>query len=368
MLKLALVFGTRPEEIKLAPLVKQSAKMDQWETKVIVTGQHREMLDQVLQIFEIEPDYDLEIMSHGQSLSEVTQRVLQGMDEIFENWKPDLVLVHGDTSTAFAAALAAFYRRIPVGHVEAGLRTRDVFNPFPEEANRRLVDAITTWYFAPTKEAKNNLLSEDVDESKIFVTGNTVIDALLEVVEEQYTFTTPELEALDFEKPIIVVTAHRRENWGEPLEGICEALLEISGMLSCKIVVAMHRNPSIQNVMKEFLSKDKQIVLIDAPNYKEFANLLARSTILLTDSGGLQEEAPALNKPVLVMRTVTERPEAVQAGTVKLIGSSKDQIVQNVSALLTDQSLYEKMSASINPYGDGTAAQQICDILNKIYK
>lgn len=368
MFKLALVFGTRPEAIKMAPLVKQCAKIEEWETKVIVTGQHREMLDQVLEIFEIETDYDLEVMSHGQTLNSLTQKILVGMEKVFEDWKPNLVLVHGDTSTAFAAALASFYHKIPVGHVEAGLRTNDLLNPFPEEANRRLIDTITTWYFAPTNVAAENLLREGVDESKIFVTGNTVIDALLSVVDKKYEFVSPELKTLDYQKPIIVVTAHRRENWGKPLEGICRAILEISSMFTCQIVVAMHRNPSIQQTMKEYLWDDEQVILIDALNYKEFANLLDRATLLLTDSGGLQEEAPALNKPVLVMRTITERPEAVQAGTVQLVGSEKNQIVRNVHALLEDPVLYKQMSNSINPYGDGTAAQQICSILVDKYK
>ncbi|HPT83507.1 MAG TPA: UDP-N-acetylglucosamine 2-epimerase (non-hydrolyzing) [Limnochordia bacterium] len=368
MLKLAIVFGTRPEAIKMAPLVKACQGVAQWETRVIITGQHREMVDQVLEIFSLKADYDLNIMSHGQTLNDIARRTLGGMAGIFREWRPDLVLVHGDTSTAFAAALASFHERIPVGHVEAGLRTPSVQNPFPEEANRRLIDVLATWYFAPTERAAQNLLREGVDPERIFVTGNTVIDAVLSVVEEGYQFTTPELQRLDFSRPTIVVTAHRRENWGEPLVGICQALLEISARSSAQILVAMHKNPDIQAVMKGLLGSDPKITLVDAPGYKEFANLLARCTLLLTDSGGLQEEAPALHKPVLVMREVTERPEALEAGTVRLVGSRPESIVQAVLELLSDGELYERMSSAPNPYGDGTAAQRICAILQEKYK
>ncbi len=368
MFKLALVFGTRPEAIKMAPLVKACRGVGHWDTRVIITGQHREMVDQVLELFGIEPDYDLDIMSHGQTLTDISQRTLRGMAGILREWRPDLVLVHGDTNTAFAAALAAFYERIPVGHVEAGLRTPSVHSPFPEEANRRLIDVLATWYFAPTERAAENLRREGVDPQRIFVTGNTVIDALLAVVEEDYQFKTPELRGLDFSRPILVVTAHRRENWGEPLVGICQALLAISAASDLQIVVAMHKNPDIQAVMEELLGADEQIILVDAPGYQEFANLLARCTLLLTDSGGLQEEAPALHKPVLVMREVTERPEALEAGTVRLVGSAKDSIVQGVLELLSDSELYARMSSAPNPYGDGRAALRICGILQEKYK
>lgn len=368
MLKLALVFGTRPEAIKMAPLVKVCREVTHWDTRVIVTGQHREMVDQVLEIFELTADYDLNIMSHGQTLTEISERTLRGMAGIFKDWRPDLVLVHGDTNTAFAAALAAFYERIPVGHVEAGLRTGSVHTPFPEEANRRLIDVLASWYFAPTDQAAQNLLKEGADPERVFVTGNTVIDALLSVVEEGYRFSTPELDELDFSRPTIVVTAHRRENWGEPLVGICQALLEISAQSGAQIVVAMHKNPAIQKTMKDLLGFDENIILVDAPGYKEFANLLAKCTLLLTDSGGLQEEAPALHKPVLVMRDVTERSEALEAGTVKLVGSDKGRIVEAALRLLEDPELYERMSTAPNPYGDGTAAKRICAILQEKYK
>lgn len=368
MLKLALVFGTRPEAIKMAPLVKACQGVAAWEAKVVITGQHREMVDQVLDTFNLKADYDLNIMSHGQTLNEITQRTLEGMGRVFQEWRPDLVLVHGDTSTAFASALASFHEGIPVGHVEAGLRTPSVLNPFPEEANRRLIDVLATWYFAPTRQAAENLLLEGVDPNRIFVTGNTVIDALLSVVDPGYQFTLAELQQLDFTKPILVVTAHRRENWGQPLVDICQALLEISSKTDVQIVVAMHKNPAIQRVMRDALGGEPRITLVDAPGYQEFANLLARSTLLLTDSGGLQEEAPALHKPVLVMREVTERPEALEAGTVRLVGSTKDSIVESVLEVLTDREVYNRMSSAPNPYGDGKAALRICAILQEKYK
>ena len=372
MFKLALVFGTRPEAIKMAPLVQACQMVEAWETKVIITGQHREMVDQVLELFALEADYDLDIMSHGQTLSEISQRTLKGMSEVFQLWRPDLVLVHGDTSTAFAAALASFYEKIPVGHVEAGLRTESVENPFPEEANRRLVDVLASWYFAPTAQSAANLRKEGVDPSRIFVTGNTVIDALLSVVDPSYEFRTPALQGLNFDQPMLVVTAHRRENWGEPLREICHALAELSAEGAAygdlRIVVAMHKNPTIQNVMREILGDYTNILLLDAPDYQEFANLLARCTLLLTDSGGLQEEAPALHKPVLVMREVTERPEALEAGTVRLVGSKRENIVDAVHELLTDSALYKSMASAANPYGDGQAALRICRILQEKYR
>jgi UDP-N-acetylglucosamine 2-epimerase (non-hydrolysing) len=374
MFKLALVFGTRPEAIKMAPLVKACQSVESWDAKVIITGQHREMVDQVLDLFELKADYDLNIMSHGQTLNDISRRTLKGIGEIFQNWRPDLVLVHGDTSTAFAAALASFYERIPVGHVEAGLRTQSVHNPFPEEANRRLIDALATWHFAPTEQSALNLRREGVGPDRIFVTGNTVIDALLSVVDSDYVFENPALQSLNFAMPLLVVTAHRRENWGEPLKDICQALLELSsfkgpgGEMDLQIVVAMHRNPAIQRVMRELLGDSPNILLLDAPDYLEFANLLARCTLLLTDSGGLQEEAPALHKPVLVMREVTERPEALQAGTVKLVGSGKQDIVDAVRRLLTDPELYRQMSSAPNPYGDGQAAERICKVLQEKYE
>ena len=367
MFRLALVFGTRPEAIKMAPLVRECQAVDGWDTRVIITGQHREMVDQVLELFELKADYDLNIMSHGQTLSEIAERTLKGIGSIFSTWRPDLVLVHGDTSTAFAAAMASFYEKIPVGHVEAGLRTESVQNPFPEEANRRLIDVLATWYFAPTEQAAANLRREGTEHDRIFVTGNTVIDALLSVVDKDYVFRNPVLQSLDLERPCLVVTAHRRENWGEPLQDICHALLDLDD-LDLQIVVAMHRNPAIQKVMQDILGQSPKIRLLDAPDYREFANLLDRCTLLLTDSGGLQEEAPALHKPVLVMREVTERPEALAAGTVRLVGSGRQDIAGAVRQLLTDSLLYEGMSNAPNPYGDGQAAKRICKILQEKYE
>ncbi len=367
MLKLALVFGTRPEAIKMAPLVRECQRVDGWDTKVIITGQHREMVDQVLELFDLRADYDLDIMSHGQTLSDIAERTLDGMRKVFSSWRPDLVLVHGDTGTAFAATLASFYEKIPVGHVEAGLRTESIHNPFPEEANRRLIDVLATWYFAPTEQAADNLRREGIENERIFVTGNTVIDALLSVVDDEYIFQHPTLRELDPDRPCLVVTAHRRENWGEPLQDICRALLDLDD-LDLQIVVAMHRNPAIQQVMRGILGNSPNVHLLDAPDYREFANLLARCTLLLTDSGGLQEEAPALHKPVLVMREVTERPEALEAGTVRLVGSGRQDIVDAVRELLTDSALYERMSSAPNPYGDGQAARRICRILQEKYE
>ena len=371
MFKLALVFGTRPEAIKMAPLVQACQMVEAWETKVIITGQHREMVDQVLELFALEADYDLDIMSHGQTLSEISQRTLKGMSEVFQLWRPDLVLVHGDTSTAFAAALASFYEKIPVGHVEAGLRTESVENPFPEEANRRLVDVLASWYFAPTAQSAANLRKEGVDPSRIFVTGNTVIDALLSVVDPSYEFRTPALQGLNFDQPMLVVTAHRRENWGEPLRRFVtpwpSLVRKVLPMVTCGLwwpcTKSIHSNCDAGD-----FGDYTNILLLDAPDYQEFANLLARCTLLLTDSGGLQEEAPALHKPVLVMREVTERPEALEAGTVRLVGSKRENIVDAVHELLTDSALYKSMASAANPYGDGQAALRICRILQEKYR
>lgn len=367
MAKFAVVFGTRPEAIKMAPVVQAMRENPQWELRVICTGQHREMLDQVLEVFQIRPDYDLSIMKHGQTLEDITVRVLQGAGAIFRDWRPDLVLVHGDTTTAFAAALAAFYERIPIAHVEAGLRTDDLSNPFPEEANRRLTDALATIHFAPTEQAADNVRREVRGSRDIYVTGNTVIDALLAVVRDEYQFRTPALADLDFSCPVLVVTVHRRENWGAPLVGICESLRRIVAEHHCQIVVAMHSNPRLQAVFRERLSGVEHIHLIPAPDYKEFANLMKRSKLLLTDSGGLQEEAPALGVPVLVLREHTERPEGVAAGTCRVVGTDPERIVAHVGELLTKKEAYEAMARAVNPYGDGRAAQRICRILAQKY-
>lgn len=367
MAKFAVVFGTRPEAIKMAPVVLAMRENPKWDVRVICTGQHREMLDQVLAVFQIKPDYDLNIMTHGQTLEEITTRVLQGVGKILHAWRPDLVLVHGDTTTAFAAALAAFYARIPIAHVEAGLRTSDLSSPFPEEANRRLTDVLASIHFAPTEEAAENIRREVRGSKDIYITGNTVIDALLQVVEDDYEFRTPALAALDFSRPVIVVTVHRRENWGAPLVGICQALRQIVREQCCQIVVAMHRNPKLQAVFREQLRGEELIHLIEAPDYREFANLMRRSTLLLTDSGGLQEEAPALNVPVLVLRDQTERPEGVRAGTCRVVGTDPGKIIASVTELLTNAEVYNAMAHAPNPYGDGRAAHRICRILEQKY-
>ncbi|NLM39549.1 MAG: UDP-N-acetylglucosamine 2-epimerase (non-hydrolyzing) [Firmicutes bacterium] len=367
MPKFAVVFGTRPEAIKMAPVIRAMQDKAGWDVRVISTGQHREMLDQVLDVFKIKADYDLNIMSHGQTLTDITTKVLHGMSSIFAEWRPDLVLVHGDTTTAFAAALAAFYERIPVAHVEAGLRTSDLYNPYPEEANRRLTDVLAELHFAPTEQAAANLRREVRGAAEIYITGNTVIDALLSVVEEGYQFTTPTLSQLDFSRPVIVTTVHRRENWGQPLVGICGALKKVVGEHDCQIVVAMHRNPALQKVFYEHLQNYEDIYLIDAPDYREFANLMQKAKLLLTDSGGLQEEAPALNVPVLVLREQTERPEGVAAGTCRVVGTSPTKIYESVSELLTNAQLYNRMAQAPNPYGDGRAAHRICSVLEQKY-
>lgn len=365
MPKVCVVFGTRPDAIKMAPVVKQLQGSDRWETQIIVTGQHREMLDEILELFAIKPDADLAVMRQGQKLDELTTRIMGAIGPLFDAAPPDLVLVHGDTTTALATALAAFYRRIKIGHVEAGLRSGTYDNPFPEEANRRLTGMMTLFHFAPTEVSRDNLIREGVAQERVFVTGNTVIDALVSVVEPGYEFQTKALRAVPFTRPVIVVTAHRRENWGAPLDRICTGLAQVSQTLDVEIIFAMHRNPRIQHVVKEKLGKLPRVHLIEAPAYKEFANLLQRCTLLVTDSGGLQEEAPALGKPVLVLRETTERPEGISAGTVKLIGTQIESIVGEITTLVSDQAQYQKMAKAINPYGDGRAAIRIHRVLEE---
>jgi len=368
LVKIGVVFGTRPEAIKMAPVVQKLKESQIWETKIIVTGQHREMLDQVLRIFQIVPDYDLNIMAAGQSLTDITVAILSGLSNIFQGWLPDYLFVHGDTTTTFAATLAGFYHKIPVAHVEAGLRTNSLTNPYPEEANRRLTDLLAELYFAPTEQAAANLRKEGIEENRIFVTGNTVIDALFSVVKADYQFKLPELRQLSFSKPIILATAHRRENWGKPLEEICQGLQKIAETYPVEIVFAMHKNPLVQQVVRKYLQNIDNVHLIDAPDYVEFANLLSRCHFLVTDSGGLQEEAAALGKPVLVLRETTERPEGIEAGIIKLIGTRKERIVKEISNLLIDQQLYDKMASAKNPFGDGTAALKIKQILEEYIK
>ncbi len=375
MRKVLLVFGTRPEAIKMAPLVKALQVDDSFEVRVCVTGQHRQMLDQVLELFEIVPDFDLQLMKPGQDLTDITIGVLAGLRTVLEAWTPDVVLVHGDTSTTFAAALAAFYKKIPVAHVEAGLRTGDIQSPWPEEANRQLASILTQWHFAPTTTARDNLLREGVDPEHIYVTGNTVIDALLHVrgkVETdqalQHQFAQ-QFGFLDVQRPLILVTGHRRENFGAGFERICQALARIAREHpQVQILYPVHLNPHVQEPVNRLLSNIDNIYLIEPQDYLPFVYLMNRSTLILTDSGGMQEEAPSLGKPVLLMRDSTERPEAVAAGTVRLTGTNVEEIVHQVTRLLNNQAAYDAMAFSHNPYGDGTSSAQIVEILKKCAK
>lgn len=361
MIKVMTVFGTRPEAIKMAPVVLELQKhADQIQTIVAVTAQHRQMLDQVLDLFQITPDYDLDIMSQGQTLYDITTKSLMGLKDVLAKEKPDLVLVHGDTTTTFAGALASYYQQVPVGHVEAGLRTGDIYSPFPEEMNRKLTGAIAAIHFAPTATAKANLLKENVNPSHIYVTGNTVIDALMTTVAGDYDFGD-DLKDVDFQNHrVILLTTHRRENLGEPMRHIYKALRRIIEEIpDTEIVFPVHRNPLVRKVVEEELAGVDRIHLIDPMEYEPFANLMSLSSLVLTDSGGIQEEAPSLGKPVLVLRNTTERPEAVEAGTVRLIGTDKDVVYAETKRLLTDQGAYDAMSNAVNPYGDGKASQRI---------
>jgi len=361
--KVLVVFGTRPEAIKMAPVIRELHEVKDIETVVAVTAQHREMLDQVLKLFAIQPDYDLDLMKEHQDLFNITTGVLNGMKEILEKEKPHLVLVHGDTTTTFAAALAAFYQRIPVGHVEAGLRTRNKYSPYPEEMNRTLAGRIAELHFAPTDTARDNLLAESTASFKIWVTGNTVIDALLETVQQDYTFG-PELNRINFDRRLILVTTHRRENWGSGMRNIYQALIDIVNEFpDVEVVFPVHRNPVVRDVAEEMLGGRERFHLIEPLDYEPFANLMNRCYMVMTDSGGLQEEAPSLGKPVLVLRDTTERPEAVQAGTVKLVGTNQQKIYEAAKLLLTDKNEYEKMARAINPYGDGYASKRIVNVV-----
>ncbi|EOK5732209.1 UDP-N-acetylglucosamine 2-epimerase (non-hydrolyzing) [Vibrio vulnificus] len=370
--KVLTVFGTRPEAIKMAPLVHALAADERFEAKCCVTAQHREMLDQVLELFEITPDYDLNLMKAGQTLNEVTARILLELKPVLQEFKPDVVLVHGDTATTFAASLAAYYEQIAVGHVEAGLRTGNIYSPWPEEANRKLTGALTKYHFAPTETSQQNLLQENYSEENIFVTGNTVIDALLMVKEkiEQDADLKATLAAqfpyLDENKKLILVTGHRRESFGGGFERICEALAQTAKQHpEVQILYPMHLNPNVREPVNRILGSVENVLLIEPQQYLPFIYLMDRANIILTDSGGIQEEAPSLGKPVLVMRDTTERPEAVAAGTVKLVGTDVEKIVSNVNILLTDNEAYQAMSFAHNPYGDGKACQQILDSLCK---
>ncbi len=361
-LKVMTVFGTRPEAIKMCPLVLEMRKHpDEIEPLVAVTAQHREMLDQVLHLFGITPDYDLNIMSAGQTLYDVTEKALRGLQKVLEEAKPDLVLVHGDTTTTFAGALAAFYAQIPVGHVEAGLRTGNKYSPFPEEMNRKLTGALADYHFAPTATSKANLLRENVPEAKITVTGNTVIDALKTTVKPDYRFDDDNLhEVLDSGKRLILMTTHRRENLGEPMRHVYKALCEVLRTHDdVEAIFPVHKNPKVRQIVSEELGHLPQVHLIEPLDYQPFANLMARVDVVLTDSGGIQEEAPALGKPVLVLRDTTERPEAVTAGTVKLIGTAYEDVLRETNLLLDNPEHYRAMAEAVNPYGDGEACARI---------
>lgn len=359
-MKIMTIFGTRPEAIKMAPVIKELRKHPEIETKVCVTAQHREMLDQVMDLFQLKADYDLNIMAKGQTLYDITARVLRGLQEVFEKERPDYVLVHGDTTTTFTAALAAFYAQIPVGHVEAGLRTGNLASPFPEEANRQLTGVLAKYHFAPTETARRNLLKENKDSSHIFVVGNTVIDALLATVKKDYTFEDKEIEAIEEHKRVILVTTHRRENLGAPMHHVYRALRRlVDDIPDTEIVFPVHRNPLVREAVEEELEGHPRIHLVEPMEYEPFTNLMARSAIVLTDSGGIQEEAPSLGKPVLVLRDTTERPEAVEAGTVALVGTDEEKIYNTAYKLLTDEEAYKQMAEAVNPYGDGKSSARI---------
>ena len=364
-LRVMSVFGTRPEAVKMAPLVKELEKHSEIESIVCVTAQHREMLDQVLELFDIKPDYDLDIMKDRQTLTGITTRVLEGMEKVLDEAKPDIVLVHGDTTTSFVAALAAFYKQIKVGHVEAGLRTFNKYEPFPEEMNRKLTGSLADLHFSPTPLAKENLLAERVSEEHIYVTGNTVIDAIKHTVEEDYKFTVDELNDINYEgMNVITMTAHRRENLGEPLHNICEAVKQlVLENPKVEVVYAVHKNPAVREVAFEILGNLERVHLVEPLDLKDMHNLMKRSYLVMTDSGGLQEEVPSLGKPVLVLRNVTERPEGIEAGTLKLAGIEKETIYGLATELLNDKALYEQMAEAKNPFGDGHASERIIEAL-----
>lgn len=365
MIKVMSIFGTRPEAIKMAPLVKELESRKEIKSIVCVTAQHREMLDQVLATFNITPDYDLNIMKQGQTLGDVTTRALNGLEEVIKEVKPDIVLVHGDTTTTFAGALAAFYNQVAIGHVEAGLRTYDKYSPFPEEMNRQMVDRMTDMYFAPTEISKANLLKENIEESKIYITGNTAIDAMATTVDENYNHK--ELNWIKENEKMILLTAHRRENLGEPMRNIFKGIKRIIDEFNdVKVIYPIHMNPKVREVANEIFADCDRVKLIEPLEVFDFHNFQNKSYLILTDSGGIQEEAPSLGKPVLVLRDTTERPEGIKAGTLKLVGTDEEVIYQETKKLLTNKEEYNKMSKASNPYGDGHASKYIVDaIINK---
>ena len=361
-IKVMSIFGTRPEAIKMAPLVKELECRKEIESIVCVTAQHREMLDQVLETFDIKPNYDLDIMKQGQTLSDITSRVLTGLENVIKEVKPDIVLVHGDTTTTFAGALAAFYNQVAIGHVEAGLRTYDKYSPFPEEMNRQMVDCMTDMYFAPTKLSKDNLVKQNIDENKIYITGNTAIDAMSKTIDKNYKHK--ELEWIKDDERMILLTAHRRENLGEPMRNIFRAIKRITDEFEdVKVIYPIHKNPKVREIAKEIFGNTNKIKLIEPLEVFDFHNFQNKSYIIMTDSGGIQEEAPSLGKPVLVLRDTTERPEGIDAGTLKLVGTDEETIYKETKKLLTNKEEYNKMSHASNPYGDGTASKKIVDAI-----
>lgn len=364
-IKILTIFGTRPEAIKMAPLVQELKKRDNFQCEVAVTAQHREMLDQVLSLFDVKADYDLNIMTEKQTLFSITTKALLGLRDVLGTSKPDMVLVHGDTTTTFAGALAAFYNGIKVGHVEAGLRTHNKWLPFPEEMNRKLTGSLADVHLAPTETARKNLLQEGVKPQNIFVTGNTVIDALRTTVKQDFTFSTDLLNNIDYQRQkVILVTAHRRENLGEPLKNICHAIRKIvDSFPEIRVIYPVHLNPTVRDIAFDILKGHERIKLLEPLDTDEMHNLMARSYMVMTDSGGLQEEAPSLGKPVLVLRHETERPEAVEAGTVKVVGTDCETVYKEAEKLLSDRDEYDRMANAVNPYGDGHASERIADFL-----
>ena len=367
MIKVLSIFGTRPEAIKMAPLVKELESREEIESIVCVTAQHREMLDQVLETFEIKPDYDLNIMKQGQTLGDITTRALTGLEGVIKECHPDIVLVHGDTTTTFAGALAAFYNQVAIGHVEAGLRTNDKYSPYPEEMNRQMVDCMTDMYFAPTNLSKQNLLDENIDVDKIYVTGNTAIDAMATTVKEDYTHS--ELEWVKDNERLVLLTAHRRENLGEPMRHIFKAIRRMVEEFSdVKVIYPIHLNPKVREVANEVFDGIDRVRLIEPLEVFDFHNFINKCYMIMSDSGGVQEEAPSLGKPVLVLRDTTERPEGIEAGTLKLVGTDEEAIYKEAKLLLTDKNAYDKMSKASNPYGDGHASKRIVNAIIEKFK
>lgn len=369
MIKVMTIFGTRPEAIKMAPVIKSLTENPNIIHKSCVTAQHRDMLDQVLSIFDIVPEYDLNIFSPGQSLSDIMEKSLKGLEQAIKDFKPDLVLVQGDTSTVFAGALAAFYNGVKIGHIEAGLRSGNLYSPFPEEANRKLTGILSNFHFAPTEDSRKNLLNEGYNEENIYVTGNTSIDSLLEITKKPFIFEDDKLKNIDFEnKKIILLTSHRRENLGEPMKNIFSAVKRIVDKYEdCEVVFPIHLNPKVRNIANSILGESKKVHLIEPMDYLPFANLQKKSYFIVTDSGGIQEEAPTLGKPILVIREETERPEGIQAGTAKLVGTSEEKVFENMDKLMSNKNEYKKMASAVNPYGDGTAAKKIVEIIEKAF-